>query len=223
MLNCVQAVVANSPDDATLLKSITNIKRTYYVPIYSKEFHVPKTDGRDACKDATVARFDLLFVGANNQFNVEGLAEFVAACPRAAVGRRIAVAGRMCADPRVQALAARHPNTTLLGFVEDLSKLYRQAAAVLSPVEGTGLKIKLIQALGHGKPVFASRHSMDGLPVGYEDCVLPLDDRSIDLILDDEAARRAAEAAARAYYDVFQTAGDLQPLLKFLKEACAEP
>jgi len=220
MLDCVKAIVVNSPVDATILQTFARNPETYYVPVYSENFHLPEGGEAAAGRSGERQKFDLLFVGADNRFNVDGMIGFLASHAEIVRDRRIAIAGAMCANERLQAAAKPHEKTTLLGFVEDLSPIYAQSKAVLSPVDGTGLKIKVMQALGHGKPVLASQHAIDGLPRGCENCVFPLDESWINTILDDEAIRRRAEAAARAYYSTLQRAGDLQLFLEFLRKEC---
>jgi hypothetical protein len=51
-----------------------------------------------------------------------------------------------------------------LGVVKDLAGAYRQAALVVNPVRsGTGLAIKSIEALGHGRPLTSSTQGARGL------------------------------------------------------------
>jgi succinoglycan biosynthesis protein ExoO len=53
---------------------------------------------------------------------------------------------------------------TLLGRVAELAPLYRRADVVVSPLRvGSGLKIKLIEALAHGKPVVATTVTAQGV------------------------------------------------------------
>jgi succinoglycan biosynthesis protein ExoO len=49
-------------------------------------------------------------------------------------------------------------------MVDDLEPLYRRAGVVISPlIVGSGLKIKLIEALGRGKAVVATSVTVDGV------------------------------------------------------------
>ena len=51
-----------------------------------------------------------------------------------------------------------------LGFVEDIKSLYAEAGVVISPLRaGSGLKIKLIEALAYGKAVVATPKTLQGV------------------------------------------------------------
>jgi hypothetical protein len=91
------------------------------------------------------------------------------------------------------------------GFVQDLSAAYARAALVINPVErGTGLKIKTVEALVHGKCVVGSAHSLHGLPADPAGPPIVMAERGamagvIVSLLRDEGERRNWEARARAY------------------------
>ena len=54
----------------------------------------------------------------------------------------------------------------LVGEVADISMEYKEAAVVLAPVRvGSGTRLKIIEALGYGIPVVATRVAADGLAV----------------------------------------------------------
>ena len=99
--------------------------------------------------------------------------------------------GRVGENTSVRAFAQDRPHIDLLGFVDDLSAIYAASKAAISPVDGTGLKIKAVEALGHGRPVFASRHSMEGLAPGYDRCVFPIERSLIERILWDDFKARS--------------------------------
>jgi succinoglycan biosynthesis protein ExoO len=114
----------------------------------------------------------LLFVGSSTAPNVDGLRWFLdeiwprirAQLPDA----RLTVAGTVCTSPAI----APSPGVALLGRVAELAPLYRRADVVISPLRvGSGLKIKLIEALGHGKPVVATSVTAQGVEHLLEDAV----------------------------------------------------
>lgn len=211
LLSLADAVVAISPPEAILFRTIAPGPEVFYVPSY-KQATCDLTDQPQA-------NHDLLFVGADNNFNVDGLAGFVDANHPWLAARRVAVAGNVCRNPQIVELAARYDWLELLGFVKDLAPVYRRAKAVISPVDGTGLKIKVVEALANAKPVFASQHSRDGLPAGGEGAVFALDADEIAAVLDSPPRLAAAERAAFDYYQKFADAGDLAILDTFVRAA----
>jgi len=82
-----------------------------------------------------------------------------------------------------------------LGFVKDLRPLYREAGIVISPLRvGSGLKIKLIEALDHGKAIVATSKTLQGVEHLLTDGVKIADDAAefvdaVCILLSDEKAR----------------------------------
>jgi glycosyltransferase involved in cell wall biosynthesis len=64
-----------------------------------------------------------------------------------------------------------------LGIVPDVKAFYERIDVALSPIRfGGGLKIKVFEALAHGRPVLATEHSIEGFPDGIRDVVHVKDD-----------------------------------------------
>lgn len=104
----------------------------------------------------------LLFVGADNAENRAGLRRFVHEALPAIRARhphaRLRVAGRAgeCLEP--------HPAVERLGVVPELSEWYRRSSIVLNTTAcGTGLKIKTVEALCHGRCLVSTPAGVQGL------------------------------------------------------------
>jgi len=77
------------------------------------------------------------------------------------------------------------------GVIEDLEPLYKDAGVVISPLRiGSGLKIKLIEALSRGKAVVGTSITLQGVQ-----------DTLADSIAIEDAPQRFAEAVARLLGD----------------------
>lgn len=105
-----------------------------------------------------------LFVGSNTAPNILGLGWFVdTVWPLIRSHRpaaRLLVAGSV--RSALPGLAA--PGLEMLGVVPDLAPLYRTAGVVVSPLlQGSGLKIKLIEALAAGKACVATEVTLQGV------------------------------------------------------------
>jgi hypothetical protein len=201
-------IVAISPAEEKMLRMLISDVPTYYIPAAPEPIALP------ACKQH---RYDLLFVGSSVALNVEGISTFIAEHDAWLARYRLAICGDVCDVESIRALCRGRPNLSLLGVVRDLNVPFSEAKCAISPVEGTGLKIKVVDALARGKPVFASRQSFDGLTPGYDGCVLPTDEAVMSQILDDPAALQAAETAAVRYYEQFRQGGELEALLDRLR------
>jgi succinoglycan biosynthesis protein ExoO len=144
---------------------------------------------------------DLLFIGSNTSPNVDALrwlfAEVWPSVRRANSAARLKVAGNVAAS-----FQAVPDGVVMLGRVDDLTALYADAAVVISPLRGgSGLKIKLIEALGQGKAIVATTTTLQGVSDIIGSAVIVADDaqvfaNGIATLLNDPALR--AEYGARA-------------------------
>lgn len=107
----------------------------------------------------------LLFVGSRTAPNSDGLRWFLeTAWPQlraAAPALRLDVVGTVAADFSGSAVP---DGVHLHGLVPDLAPFYRQAGIVISPLRfGSGLKIKLVEALAWGKPTVVTPVTLQGV------------------------------------------------------------
>lgn len=155
----------------------------------------------------------LLFVGSGTQANVDGMHWFLTDIWPHIRARlpdtQLRVAGAVCT--KLDAYG-RRAGVVLLGCVTDLAPLYRRADVVISPLRaGSGLKIKLVEALAHGKPIVATTVTVQGV-THLLDGVLALADTSedfatqvINLLIDPALRRMRAESALAAARRHFST------------------
>jgi glycosyltransferase involved in cell wall biosynthesis len=212
LLSTAQAVIAISPTENHFFGMLVDGAKVLYIPKFNQEAKVEEVE----TEDAEDFLYDLLFVGSDNILNVDGLIGFLQEHGTWLAKYRVAVCGKVCQQPDVIQVASHYPNVSLLGFVDDIDQIYRRSQAAVSPVVGTGLKIKIVDALAKGKPVFASQSSLAGLPPGYEGCVFPIQRQVVSRILDQEENRRAAVHESRAYFATFGQRGDHEELLRLL-------
>jgi glycosyltransferase involved in cell wall biosynthesis len=145
----------------------------------------------------------LLFVASYNDVNVRGLAWFLDGVwpPLRAFDPRIELV--VCGNIATK-LGALPEGVVARGFVSALDEEYAAARVVVSPtLGGTGLKVKAIEALCHGRPVVSTRAGAVGLDVGEAEGVLVADEAedfaaAVRTLLDDESRWQRAAAAASA-------------------------
>ena len=159
-LDVADAVLAISPPENGFFKTVLSSARVFYIPAF-----LPITAPSEH-ESNTHFLYDLLFVGALNEFNTQGLIDFMEKTGTQLNETRIAIAGKVCESDELRTVVQGKPNVELLGYIPNLEELYRRSKACLSPTEGTGLKMKVVGAISHGRPVFASQHAIDCLPPG---------------------------------------------------------
>lgn len=144
----------------------------------------------------------VLFIGNNYAPNVEGIARFIGdAWPalRAEVpDARLWVVGTVG-----DALGEVPPGVEILGRVDDLRAIYDAAAVIINPVDvGTGVSIKLIEALCHGRATVTTSVGIRGMR-GAEGAVivaeLPQMAGAVGELLGSPERRQALEAAATQF------------------------
>jgi glycosyltransferase involved in cell wall biosynthesis len=91
------------------------------------------------------------------------------------------------------------------GRVSDLSPLYREAGVFVAPLlSGSGIKMKILNALGRGLPVVTTTLGAEGFPPGWENAVVVADDpqtfaSAIQRLTTDREAWQRASDSARPY------------------------
>lgn len=69
-------------------------------------------------------------------------------------------------DPRIVALAEKHPDIIMTGFVDDLEDYYGKCRVFLTPLRfGSGVKLKVMNAMFRGMPVVTTPIGSEGMPV----------------------------------------------------------
>jgi succinoglycan biosynthesis protein ExoO len=163
-------------DEGEWLRNRILERRIIVAPMAAKPVAAPQA-GRDDV---------VLFVGSSAAPNVDGLRWFLQDCWPKIRARRpraiLRVAGTVC-----QKVGRAPSGVQLLGLVDDLTSLYAECGLMISPLRaGSGLKIKLIEALALGKAVVATAVTLQGVADTLRDCVRIADepDQFVDAVVD---------------------------------------
>lgn len=176
-------LVAIHDKDAAVCRELAPASRVCTVPIgLTINDDLPARDPQ-GCR--------VLFVGSAAQHNISGLHWFLTEVWPKLV--QLAPCARLTLCGRVGGSLSRLPaGVEDLGLVRDIAPIYADAAVVIVPlVEGSGLKIKLIEALAAGRPVVTS-------PIGLQ---------GVEFLVEIGACRRANSATefARAIAELLQS------------------
>lgn len=107
---------------------------------------------------------DVLFVGSNNSFNVDGLQWFLSdVYPLLPKNIRIQIVGRVLDCVKI---GADKKNIRFVREVEDIDAYFNRTRVFVCPLRGgSGLKIKMVQALSHGLPTVSTGFGLEGISI----------------------------------------------------------
>lgn len=217
ILKC-DLLMAIQPTEATLFSKMVPEKEVISVGI--------DYDFEDKPKRNNTIFPNVFVVGSENVPNVSGLNNFydnvwhkiLKSIPNA----QLRVAGSIC-----NKIVGDNDSIKLLGLVDDLDAEYSNASVVINPTSiGTGLKIKTVEALCHGKAFVGTPNSVEGLPKTSEQVFCKCENwnefaESIISLLKSNEKRHALEDAAFNYAKQnFNKEKVYKPLLEKLNEQC---
>lgn len=106
-------------------------------------------------------KWDAFFVGFNNPFNVEGMQWYIdQVVPLLPKEFRTVVVGSVTKE-----LRSYPQNVDVIPYAENLEDIYCNGRICICPMfRGTGMKIKVVEAMAHGIPVVCNTRGVDGLP-----------------------------------------------------------
>ncbi|MDQ0107384.1 glycosyltransferase involved in cell wall biosynthesis [Chitinophaga terrae (ex Kim and Jung 2007)] len=124
-----------------------------YIPTMVEE---PADIKRDVPK-----KYDMIYVASHNPHNLAAADWFFKQVfPLIPEHVNLCVVGSIS-----RFIPGTYKNVTLVPFAEDLSEYYLQSKVVICPMlSGTGVKIKVVEAMLYGLPVVCNERGMDGLP-----------------------------------------------------------
>lgn len=103
-------------------------------------------------------KYDVIYIASGNPHNVAGITWFITDVLPHLTDVKIHIAGKICNS------IGDHPNIIKHGILDDLGEFYANAKIAICPMlSGTGIKIKVLEALSYGLPVVTNRRGVDGL------------------------------------------------------------
>lgn len=146
--------------------------------------------------------YDIIYVASANEHNVSAARWFFnEVYPLLPATARILVVGQVALHINTYA------NVTLVQQTERLNEYYAASRMAICPMfSGTGLKIKIVEAMAYGLPVVTSRWGTNGLPNKTRNgCVVATTAKdfadSIERLLIDKAHYDQVSAASKLFFD----------------------
>jgi len=116
-------------------------------------------------KDKPNYRFG--FIGANASPNVDGLIYFIQKWWPTLKHSSLGIAGSICNNQQVFK-EVKAAGGTLEGFVYYLDDFYANCRWIIAPLrQGSGIKIKVLEAMARGKVVIGSSKAFEGIPITH--------------------------------------------------------
>lgn len=148
-------VIAIQWDDAAEFRQLSPSARVVVVPVAIDVS--PSLEGRRPVAER------MLFVGSGSFHNYDGIRWFLDRCwrdIRAAVpDATLDIVGTVC-----YRLGDVPAGVTLHGVVDDVDRFYRDASLAIVPLQiGSGLKVKIVEALAYGLPIVTTTIGAQGL------------------------------------------------------------
>lgn len=146
----------SSKDEQTLQALLPNVPQlTVSLALNDTDFVTPKADFNTN---------ELGFLGAMNWQPNERAIETLQKTFFPTLQTKFPQSKLFIAGFGTEKITATHSNCTILGTVADLDDFYAKISVFLAPLEsGSGLKIKVVQAISQGKIVIGSAISFEGL------------------------------------------------------------
>lgn len=170
--DCVIAIQAVEQQEFQRLKEL------YELGYYVVTMGVSCPDSTGSTQSASKTSKTLLFVGGANALNEAGLRHFLSQIWPEIIEQHGDWVLQVCGAVSNSFKAGCWKGVELLGVVDNLSRHYESAAFVINPVwEGTGLKIKSIEALSHARPLLTTRSGIEGMTGNIADACLVASDK----------------------------------------------
>jgi glycosyltransferase involved in cell wall biosynthesis len=163
LLDRFDKVIVDSKYERDLLAEILPSDKLHFIPSQVSGFdngtHLIPYQNR-------TFEHDILFIGADNQPNREGLEFFLCSVLPLIVAQqpnvKLLIAGKISSVVKID--KALTENVTCLGYVPDLAELYLKSRLVICPLRiGAGTKFKLVEAMAYAMPIVTTVHSASAL------------------------------------------------------------
>ncbi|MCY0970371.1 glycosyltransferase [Chryseobacterium wangxinyae] len=183
-------IITISTDENFVFKSFFGDKVVNIPPSFPAQF-----------SSVSQKKYDLIFVGSDNIFNIKSMKWFFAKVyPLLPETISILIIGRICRH------LEERKGLKLVEFSENLDDFYDESKIAICPMlEGTGIKIKVVEALSYGLPVVGTIRAIDGFSSRYENgCLVDNDPiifkKKITSLLQDESFYKTTKNHAEEFF-----------------------
>lgn len=150
-VNLFDKVMCISAEEKWFFSQSARKPAFYYIPFFMKKNE--NSPGREK-------EFDILFIGSDNTFNIKGTDWFFEKVyPLMNPSYRVLIVGK------ITSFVKEKNNVKCIPFIPQLQDIYKKARISMCPLlGGTGIKIKVIEALSFELPVVTTTKGLVGFP-----------------------------------------------------------
>jgi glycosyltransferase involved in cell wall biosynthesis len=196
-VNRFEKVMCISEDEKWFFSQFAQKPQYYFVPFFMKK----EKTGMKSEK-----MYDILFIASDNPFNIKGVNWFFQEVyPRLNQHIQILVVGK------ITKYVTEHANVTCIPFAPHLDEIYNKTKISICPLlGGTGIKIKVIEALSFELPVVTTSKGVVGLPAKSANGCLVADNsndfakRIHELLTDENLYQQQRELAKNFFMENFE-------------------
>jgi glycosyltransferase involved in cell wall biosynthesis len=208
-ISCLQYfddVVCISHDEKIFFEKILPEKKFHFVPhlINEKKY------------DCSNKEYDVVFIGFNNGYNIAGMRFFFSEIYQGIKKDiKILIVGRI-----VETITEEYENVTKMDHIDDLSSLYPHVKVAICPLlNGTGMKIKVIEAMSYGIPIVCTSRGVDGFPDKNENGCLVTDEPGlfacyINRLINDSTFYNETSQKIRRYFNQYLSKNGYHSILQ---------
>jgi glycosyltransferase involved in cell wall biosynthesis len=167
-VNLFDKVMSISEEERLFFSQFALLPHYYYVPFFMKKNDI------ETLRD-TKPEYDIIFVGSDNPHNQKGINWFFEnVFPLLENSLRILIVGAI--SKHIKTRYKNNNNVACILSVENLGDVYTKSKISICPLlGGTGMKIKVVEALSFGKPVVSTSKGVAGFPARINNGVLVSD------------------------------------------------
>ncbi len=161
-------IAISNIEKETLEKFFSNKRKIDLLPVISPNSKYEIYNGNELS--------NYLFIGSNSDSNAASLVWFLTYCwldiRKVIPNIRLFIAGRVCFNRNVRKtindLELASKGLRICNEVNDLSELYASCGIIIAPnISGTGMKVKVIEALSYAKIIVGTKIAFEGINVKH--------------------------------------------------------
>jgi len=164
-LKKIDRIISISPIESQMIREDIGHKNVYTIPATAEDPH---------SIDSLSYKYDLAFIGSNSDANRDSIVWFLDQCFENIVNEKprikLLIQGRITRNKLVNEndILKKYlgRNIIVKDFVENLSDVYQESKIMIAPVvKGSGMKIKVIEALSYKKPIIGTDIAFEGINI----------------------------------------------------------